>query len=83
MADELLSLAQLSRAGKIRTIVGYSLEVEGKIVGKVLQLLQDKYGRLEGLQIELQKEGSVSKLALPYAKVSGVDEGRKVVLAKF
>lgn len=82
MASVISSLAQLGRRGAINSVIGFEAESEGVIVGRVTNLLQDKYGRLEGIEIEMEREPSTTVVAIPYAKVGGVDESRKVVLLR-
>jgi hypothetical protein len=74
------ALSDILRNRKSNLVLQCSVESGGKVKGKVSRLVQDKYGRISGIEI-LTNEGT--SLVIPYEWVDGIDEERKVLLAHF
>ena len=83
MKTKTFSLAELSRMGKIESILGYNIVSSGTVKGKITNLIRDKYGRLSGVEMESADESTTKHAAIAYNKIDSVDEENKVVNADF
>ena len=81
MESNTFSLAELSRMGKVDSILGYEVVADGTVKGKISNLLRDKYGRLSGVEIEFEEKSAHKHTAVPYNKIDSVDEIKKIVNA--
>ncbi|MBL7190301.1 hypothetical protein ISS30_01270 [bacterium] len=72
------SLAQLSREGSIDVIMGAEAESDSIIMGKVEKLMHDKYGRLAGVEIRVNETQKLQPI--PYVKIDGYDDERRVLI---
>lgn len=81
MENKTLSLAELSRLGKVDSILGYEVVSGGSVKGKISSLIRDKYGRLSGIEVEFSGEKPIKHTAIAYNKIESVDTERKVVNA--
>jgi len=81
MENKTLSLAELSRMGKLDTIMGYDVVSGGSVKGKISDLIRDKYGRLSGIEIEYTDERPLKHSAIAYNKIESVDTTKKLVNA--
>ena len=76
----IISMGELARRRNMKFLFECQVEVEQKIIGKVSHLITDKYERVSGIEVEPLDKGK--PIVIAYEWVSGIDEERKVVLAK-
>ena len=58
-------------------ILGMEVTFSEKTIGKVAKLLRDKYGRLEGVEVEPAEN---LLLTIHYSRIAGIDEDRNVMI---
>lgn len=75
----LTPLGDLARRRQMNIVFDCQVESNGKIIGKVANLLKDKYERVSGFEI---KGETGSSTVIPYEWVTGVDEERKVMVVE-
>lgn len=78
----IITLGDLARRRKMNILLECEVEVDKKAVGKVSRLLTDKYERLSGIEIKPEDSSYGATLTIPYGWISGVDEERRVVIAR-
>lgn len=74
-------MGELARQHKMSFLFDCQVEVEGKIIGTVDRLIQDKYERVSGIEIKPLATSDRTTIVIPYEWVEGVDEERKVLIA--
>ncbi len=73
-------LSQIAREGAVDSLIGMEVESGGKIMGKVKNLVRDKFDRLSGIEVKPDEGSEI--LPVPYGNIEGVDEERKVLIAR-
>jgi hypothetical protein len=74
----LTPLGDLARRRQMDMVVDCQVETGGKIIGKVINILKDKYERVSGFEIKAESGIKV----IPYEWVAGIDESRKVMIVE-
>ena len=74
------TLSHLSKMKTTDSIIGMEVETKGRKIGNVSNLLHDKYGRLDGVEVKTNDKSSA--LRIHYLQIDGVDEERTVMLVR-
>lgn|GEM_PF-1563666 len=76
----IITMGELARRRNMKFLFECQVEINEKLVGKVVHLITDKYERVSGLEVETADKGK--PIVIKYEWVSGIDEERKVVITK-
>lgn len=78
MEEKLLGVGDLARARKLGELVGSTAKAGNKVIGKVIRLRTDKYGRVDGLYVE-SAQNPEETILVPYDRILGYLESEKVI----
>ncbi len=76
----IITMGELARRRNMKFLFECQVEIDQKIIGKVVHLITDKYERVSGLEVEPPEKGN--PIIIKYEWVTGIDEERKVVITK-
>ncbi|NQS99033.1 MAG: hypothetical protein HQ591_11305 [candidate division Zixibacteria bacterium] len=76
------TLGDLARRRMMNILLECEVEVDEKSIGKVSRLISDKYERLSGIEITPKDSSYGAIMTIPYEWITGVDEERRVVIAR-
>ena len=80
MAEDFLAMPQLTRMHKTNLLVDKKVESEGTLLGSVVSLRHDKYGRVDGIEVECPDRDDL--LVIPYDRILGLDPAENIVKVK-
>ena len=78
MEERILTIGDLARQRRTDVLLGCEVESQGMIIGKVMGLRTDKYGRIDGLEVGQGEELS-DTFIVPYDRIDGFIESRNAI----
>jgi hypothetical protein len=71
------TLHHIAQKDNSKSVVGMAVSYRDNIIGKVINILRDKYDELEGLQV--RKDADSSIMSIHSNRIAGIDESSNLV----